>query len=218
MDFIFMLTRADRTVESCLAVLDEIAPLGLKHIGFKDVGVDAATLRELRAGIRALGAQAYLEVVATSPETMLASARLGAELEVEHLLGGTLAGPTLEVLRGTDVKYYPFPGTPLGHPTRLGGDAALVAAHTADFIAQGCAGVDLLAYRATEADPLDLVRAARGTCAGALICAGGVDSPARIAALRAAGADAFTVGSAVFDGAFATGGLTAQLQEILACA
>lgn len=35
-----MLTRHDRTVPDCLAVLDEIAPLGLRHIGFKDIGAD----------------------------------------------------------------------------------------------------------------------------------------------------------------------------------
>ncbi len=44
-----MLTRQDRTVENCLAVLEEIAPLGLTHIGFKDIGVDAQTLHLLNA-------------------------------------------------------------------------------------------------------------------------------------------------------------------------
>ena len=39
LDFIFMLTRADRTVDDCLEVLEEVAGLGLSHIGFKDVGV-----------------------------------------------------------------------------------------------------------------------------------------------------------------------------------
>ncbi len=215
-----MLTRQDRTVPDCLEVLAETAALGLRHIGFKDIGVDADTLRRLHAGIKALGAVSYLEVVATSPEAALHSARVGAELGVDRLLGGTQVAETLEILRGTKVEYYPFPGTPSGHPTRLGGDAALIEAHTANFVAQGCAGVDLLAYRATEAEPLELVRAARRGCVAArLICAGSVDSPARIAALREAGADAFTIGSAVFEGTFApgAGGLTAQLREILAC-
>ncbi len=215
-----MLTRQDRTVPDCLEVLAEIAALGLRHIGFKDIGADADTLRRLHVEIKALGAVSYLEVVATSPEAALHSARVGAELGVDRLLGGTQVAETLEILRGTKVEYYPFPGAPSGHPTRLGGDAALIEAHTAKFVAQGCAGVDLLAYRATDAEPLELVRAARRGCgAGRLICAGSVDSPARIAALREAGADAFTIGSAVFDGTFAPGasGLTAQLQEILAC-
>ena len=215
-----MLTRQDRTVPDCLAVLAQIEGLGLTHIGFKDIGADEATLRRLNAGIKASGAQSYLEVVATSPEAALNSARIALAIGVDHLLGGTQVPETLAILQGSGVKYYPFPGTPIGHPTKLGGDAAQIAAQTADFIAQGCAGVDLLAYRATEADPLDLTRAARTACGTAkLICAGGVDSPARIAALRDAGADAFTIGSAAFDEVFAPGksGLVAQLQEIISC-
>lgn len=215
-----MLTRQDRTVPDCLEVLAEIAPLGLGHIGFKDIGADTETLRRLQAGIKTIGAVSYLEVVATSPEAALHSARIGVELGVDRLLGGTLVAETLEILRGTKVEYYPFPGAPFGHPTRLGGDAARIETDAARFLAQGCAGVDLLAYRAIEAEPLDLVRAARRGCGGGrLICAGSVDSPARIAALRAAGADGFTIGSAVFEGSFApgAGGVAAQLREILAC-
>lgn len=215
-----MLTRQDRTVPDCLTVLDDIAPLGLRHIGFKDVGADEATLHALTARIKALGAVSYLEVVATTPETALHSARIGKAIGVDRLLGGTQVTGTLDILAGSTVEYYPFPGTPIGHPTQLGGNEALVETHCADFIAQGCAGVDLLAYRAMEADPLALVRAARrGLRDKPLICAGGVDSPARIEALRTAGADGFTVGSAVFDGVFAPGeALTGQLRAILACA
>ncbi len=224
MDFIFMLTRQDQTVSDCLAVIDHIAPLGLRHIGFKDVGAELETLRELHARIRRAGALSYMEVVATSPEAALNSARMAAEIGVDRLLGGTEVAPTLQILRGTGIGYYPFPGTPVGHPTKLRGDAAQVRAHAAAFIAAGCAGVDLLAYRATEAEPLDLVRAARagldaGQGGGTLICAGAVDSPARIAALREAGCDAFTVGSAAFDGSFSPrkGSLLSQLEDIVAC-
>ncbi len=214
-----MLTRQDRTVPDCLDVLAQIAPLELKHIGFKDVGVAPAVLRELLAGIKAMGAVSYLEVVATSPAAALNSARMGVELGVDRLMGGTQMAETLEILAGSAVEYYPFPGRPEGHPTLLGGDAALVEADTARYIAMGCAGVDLLAYRATEAEPLDLVRAAKRGCGakGRLVCAGGVDSKARIEALRQAGADGFTVGSAAFDGIFVEGDLVAQLREILAC-
>ena len=52
-----------------------------------------------------------------------------------------------------------------------------------------------------------------------LICAGGVDSLARVAALREAGCDAFTIGSAAFALAFsAAPDLPGQLRDILACA
>lgn len=218
MDFIFMLTRHDQTVEDCLEVMDAIAPVGLSHVGFKDVGVDEDTLRLLNQRIKKSGATSYMEVVSTSREACLRSARAAAEIGVDRLLGGTDVGDVLKILDGTGIGYYPFPGTPVGHPTRLGGSPELVAQHCRDFLQAGCAGVDLLAYRATDADPIDLVRAARRALEGAeLIVAGSVDSPQRIRALAQAGADAFTIGSAVFDGSFSPkkGAVTSQLRDVL---
>jgi hypothetical protein len=221
MDFIFMLTRQDQTVSDCLTVLSEIETVGLKHIGFKDIGADLETLRVLNRRIKETGASSYMEVVSTSADAALNSARIAAEIGVDRLLGGTQVQPILDILQGTGIGYYPFPGKPEGHPTLLGGSAARIETDTQAFLAMGCAGVDLLAYRATEAEPLDLVRAARRALGGAgtLICAGGVDSPSRIAALRDAGCDAFTIGSAAFDGSFSPrkGSLRSQLQDILAC-
>lgn len=213
-----MLTRSDQTVLDCLDVLDDIAPLGLRHLGFKDIGVERTTLAALTRRIRELGAASYMEVVSTTPEATLASARVARELGVDWLLGGTQVEEVLAILRGTDVRYCPFPGRPSGHPTRLGGTADVVAADCKRFQAMGCAGVDLLAYRATEADPLDLVRAARRETRGLLLVAGSVARPEQIRALADAGADAFTIGSAALDGSFAPrcGSLRSQLREIQA--
>ena len=60
MDFIFMLTRDDKTVEDCTEVFDIISSCGIKHIGFKDVGVDDATLAALVQRIRGAGATSYM--------------------------------------------------------------------------------------------------------------------------------------------------------------
>ena len=220
MDFILMLTRDDRTIEVGAAALDEAAALGLRHIGFKDVGASPATLRELTRRIRALGATSYMEVVSTTPEAALHSAKVAEEIGVDRLLGGTDAEAILRVVGGTRIEYFPFPGIPEGHPTRLGGSPADIVAHCRAFLARGCRGVDLLAYRSTAADPLDLVRAARTALgqAGLLIVAGSVNSFDRIRALRAAGADFFTIGSAVFDGSLSPtkGTLAARLRDVLA--
>lgn len=220
MDFIFMLTRGDRTVENCLDVLDEIAPLGLRHIGFKDIGVEPRVLRQLADRIHAMGATSYVEVVSETPEAALASARVGATLGVDRLLGGTDVEAIRELLAGTRTQYYPFPGFPVGHPTRLGGGAEAIAGHCARFMARGCAGADLLAFRATEAEPLELIRAARSGLGpeGYLIVAGSVDSAERIRAVAAAGADAFTIGTAVFEGAYSRGrdSVMAQLEAVIA--
>ncbi|HQZ12640.1 MAG TPA: 4-hydroxythreonine-4-phosphate dehydrogenase [Devosia sp.] len=219
MDFIFMLTRNDRTVEDCLEVFEEIAPLGLKHVGFKDVGAPPETLKTLVQAIHESGATSYMEVVSETPEACIRSARIGAELGVQRLLGGTQVDEVMSMLNGTGTKYYPFPGKPLGHPTKLGGAPADVEAHCRAFAARGCAGADLLAYRATEADPVELIAAARrGIGGGHLIVAGSVASVERIRDVAAAGADAFTIGSAVFDGSYArnSGSIRSQLRRVLA--
>ena len=219
-DFIFMFTRDDRTVADCLETFESIRAVGVKHLGFKDVGVDRDTLRELNRRIKESGATSYLEVVSTAPEDCLASSRAAVEIGVDRLMGGTEVPEILELLGGSGIEYLPFPGRPEGHPTRLGGSPETVAEDCRRFEAQGCAGADLLAYRATEADPLDLVRAARAACDGYLVAAGGVDSPDRVKALAEAGADAFTIGTAAFDGSFSPrkGLLASQLEDILAAA
>ncbi|MGI9413770.1 MAG: 4-hydroxythreonine-4-phosphate dehydrogenase [Hyphomicrobiales bacterium] len=219
MDFIFMLTHGDKTVANCIEVFEKIRDIGVSHIGFKDLGVDKDMLAALTEQINAAGVTSYLEVVSTTDEGVRNSIRTAAEIGVDRVLGGQDVEFALDVLRGSGTSYYPFPGRPVGHPTELQGTAEEVEADCRRMRAAGCPGVDLLAYRATEADPLDLVRAARtGLGDGYLIVAGSVDSPARIRHLAQAGADAFTIGTAVFEGVFAPGdtSLVHQCREILA--
>lgn len=213
-----MLTRSDQTVTDGLDVLDDIRSIGLTHIGFKDVGVPPDVLRELNRRIKDMGATSYLEVVSTTPEASLASARVARDIGIDRLLGGTQVDDILGILAGSTVEYLPFPGRPFDHPTKLGGSPHDVEEGCRRFRAKGCAGVDLLAYRATEADPIELVKAARrGIGDGILLVAGGVKSAAQIHALAAAGADAFTIGSAAFDGSYApnVGSLRSQLRAVL---
>ena len=218
MDFIFMLTHGDKTVSNCLEVFDQIKDIGVTHIGFKDIGVSVDILSELARRIREAGAISYMEVVSTTTDAIQQSIETALEIGIDRILGGQDVEFALAALNGSKTTYFPFPGRPVGHPTDLGGSPEEVEADCAKFIAAGCPGVDLLAYRATDADPLDLIRAARkGLGDGYLIIAGSVDSLQRIRAIADAGADAFTVGTAVFDNTFAPGGKTIpyQCQEIL---
>jgi hypothetical protein len=220
MDFVFMLTRNDSTVENALDLVEVARPLGVKHIGFKDVGADSALLRRLTAAIREAGASPWMEIVATSRAAELRGVELGRDLGVAMLMGGVHVEEALKILEGSAIRYLPFAGAPNGHPTRLGGSAPEVEAQCRAFARQGCAGVDILAYRATEAEPLDLVAACRRGLLdqGAVVVAGSVNSPERIAAVRAAGADAFTIGTAAIEGSYAPGAgpLAAQLRVVLA--
>ena len=76
MNFIFMLTQGDRTVPNCLEVLQDVLSLGLRHIGFKDIGVGQEEMQALTDRIKSAGAVSYLEVVSEDPESALRSARL----------------------------------------------------------------------------------------------------------------------------------------------
>jgi len=220
MDFIFMLTRNDRTVEDCLDLVDLIEPVGLKHVGFKDIGVAPDVLSKLAAAIRRTGATTYMEVVSTTPEACLNSARIARDLGIQRLLGGTQIDEIMALLEGSDTEYYPFPGRPVGHPTKLGGSSGDVEADCRSFAEKGCAGCDILAYRATEADPVDLIRAARRGLGPSrhMIVAGAVASADRIKAIKQAGANAFTIGTAVFDGSYSPtkGSILSQLRDVLA--
>src|SRR4029453_4914448 len=82
-----MLTRQDRTITDCLAVLDLILPLKLRHIGFKDIGVEKRTLAALAERIRKAGAISYMEVVSTSPADTLNSARVAMGRGADRLAG-----------------------------------------------------------------------------------------------------------------------------------
>jgi hypothetical protein len=216
-DFIFMLTRRDRTVEDAEDLVDAVAEVGVRHIGFKDVGVPHETLARIAARVRSHGGVCYLEVVSTTPKAVAASIAAGAALRVDCILGGTDLAAARQAL-GSCERYFPFPGRPLGHPTRLAGSPEEIERDARRAREHGCGGIDLLAYRATDADPLALVRAARrGVGDGRLIVAGSVQSVAQIHALAEAGADAFTIGSAVFDGSFSPtkGSLRAQILDVL---
>ena len=67
---------------------------------------------------------------------------------------------------------------------------------------------------------IELVQAARRGTQGKLVVAGSVDSPDRVRRLAEAGANAFTIGSAAFDGSFSPrkGALASQLGDILEAA
>ena len=70
-DFILMLTENDRTIPDARARIDEALEGGVRHIGFKDVGLPFSELKGLSQAIRAAGGRSYLEVVSLDEESCL---------------------------------------------------------------------------------------------------------------------------------------------------
>ena len=161
-----MLTRNDRTVEDADGLVDAVCELGVTHIGFKDVGVPVATMRELVARIRRGGGGTlprsgkYNTRSDRSARWRRRRARRRPHPRRHRSCGGA-AHPgrpvraTFRFPAGRSAIRRGSKAPPRWSPSIARGRAAL-----------GCGGVDLLAYRATQADPLDLVRAARAGASG----------------------------------------------------
>ncbi|MGH6806285.1 MAG: 4-hydroxythreonine-4-phosphate dehydrogenase [Ensifer adhaerens] len=215
-DFIFMLTRNDHTVPDAAVHLQSAISAGVRHIGFKDIGLSFGELAALNRAIKQSGALSYLEVVSLDRDSEIASVRAAVELGVDHLLGGTHVADVLPLLEGTCIKYYPFPGRVTGHPSILEGSIADITASAIDLVNhRGVHGLDLLAYR-SHTDVPALIKAVCTAVQKPVIVAGSIDRAARIQAAIDSGAAGFTVGTAALDGAFPTSrpGLTQQLLEI----
>ena len=215
-EFIFMLTKDDQTVADALSVYDEVRGAPLRYVGFKDIGQPASVLRELATHIRADGRTAVLEVVSIDRDSEVRSVRAGLEIGVDLLMGGTHPDDVLPLLRGSGLRYFPFPGRVIGHPSILTGSIEEIAQSAEDLTARpGVDGLDLLAYR-HDGDVPDLIEKVVSAARGPVVVAGSIDSAERIHTVSRSGAWGFTVGGAVFDRAFVRGGsLRVQIDEIL---
>lgn len=205
-EFIFMLTRNDQTVPDARQVYDTLRDTGLRYVGFKDIGLPPAELRELAAAMRADGREVFLEVVSERAEDELRSVEAALDIGVDWLMGGTHPDEALAILDqvgppGTAgrPRYCPFPGRVVDHPSILEGSIGEICASARSLTARpGVDGLDLLAYR-WQGDVPSLVRAVVESASGPIVAAGSVDSAERIEALARAGAWAFTIGGAIFD-------------------
>ncbi len=198
--FVFMLTHDDRTVENAAELVPALADTGLRYIGFKDVGADPARQREVTSLAHDAGFEVMLEVVSTTKEAELASLQSAADAGVDWVLGGTHGADTAGLLPD-HVKYCPFPGRVVDHPSVLLGTVDEIAADAERLTGlDHVAGLDLLAYRHPTADILELIRAVVQASSGPVIVAGSIASIERAVAVSDAGAWGYTIGSAIFDG------------------
>jgi hypothetical protein len=198
-EFIFMLTHHDATVANAFDVYEELRDTELQHVGFKDVGATPEALAELVRRMHADGRTAYLEVVSASVEAELQSIRVAREIGVDVVMGGTNVARALPLLAGSALRYYPFPGRVVGHPSILEGSTEEIAASAAALTAMdGVHGLDLLAYR--HAPPVEpIIEAVVQASRGPVVVAGSIDSAERIRVVTELGAWGFTIGGAIFE-------------------
>jgi hypothetical protein len=205
-EFLFMLTKNDATVADCLEVYDQVRDTGLTWVGFKDVGVPIGTLRELVRRMRADGRNVVLEIVSTDARAELESVRAGIDLEVDLLMGGTQPDAAIPLLGTSGIRYFPFPGRIVGHPSILEGTIESISQSARELTHRsGVDGLDLLAYR-WQGDVPGLIGAVARESAGPIVVAGSIVSADQIRILTQRKAWGFTIGGAVFDRVLVPGG------------
>ncbi len=219
LEFLFMLTKNDTTIEDCLEIYDEVRDSGLRWVGFKDVGVPFSTLEQLTRRIQADDRKAVLEIVSVSAASELASARAATELGVDLLMGGTRPNEVTRLLADTSIRYFPFAGRITGHPSVLEGTLEEITENAREITALARVdGLDLLAYR-WAGDVPRLMEAVVAAASGPVVIAGSIATAEQIRAAANAGAWGFTIGGAALDRALVPGGSTRdQVDHALAAA
>lgn len=217
-EFIFFLTYNDVTVYNAIDVFEKRKNTGIKYVGFKDVGLPKEKLTELHERMKKAGMTTFLEVVSATEEDNLRSAKMGIELGVDNLIGGTYVRQTLPLLQDTNIKYFPYIGKVIGHPCLLRGTIEEITRDARTVENLGVSGIDLLAYR-YDGIPEHLIRSVQEAVKIPLIIAGSINSLERVRKMTELDVWAFTIGSAIFDKKFVPSGtlsdqITAVLKEI----
>ncbi len=203
-----MLTRDDRTVDDALAVYQEVRDTELKFVGFKDIGLTIKQLNELAAAIRGGGQKVVFEVVSEREEDELRAAQSAIDIGADYLLGGTHVREVVEIISGSGIRYFPFPGRVVGHPSKLCGSIEEIVDSSRHLVAvEGVDGLDLLAYR-YGGDVPTLVQSLVSAVDAPVIAAGGIDSDEKIEGLTEAGVWGFTIGSAIINLSYPVSGAT----------
>jgi len=212
-----MLTYNDATVENALDVYREVRGADLRYVGFKDIGLPFDRLKSLADAIRADGRRVVLEVVSESRDDELRSAHAGLDLGVDDLMGGTHVHDVVRITAGSPVRYFPFPGKVIGHPSLLRGTVPEIAESGRRLGATpGVHGLDLLAYR-YDGDVETLVASVVAAAGVPVVAAGSIGTEAQIQRLAKLGVWGFTVGTAIFERRFAAHdtSLKAQVDALL---
>jgi hypothetical protein len=195
-----MLTHHDATIANARQVYDQVRGIGLRYVGFKDIGATPDELARITSAAHDDGLEVMLEVVSTSEDAEIRSISAAGSIGVDWVLGGTHPERGREILAETGTRYCPFPGTVVDHPSILKGEIPEIAEHARKLTAAaGIDGLDLLAYRHVSADPVALVRAVVRAASGPVIVAGSIASLRQIRDIAAAGAWGFTIGGAIFE-------------------
>lgn len=215
-ELIVMLTQNDITVTNAREVFDSCKDLPVRYWGFKNVGISPEDTRDLVAYMKAQGKTTCLEVVTYTEASCLENAQLAVEYGFDYLTGTLFYPSVIEYLRDKPIKYFPFVGDVGGSPVTLKGTLEQIESECHRLEQAGVHGLDLVAYRYINGDPVELAKRVVAAASKPVILAGSISSEERLHVVNAINPFAFTMGSALFEQRFAPGAnFRSNLQKVL---
>lgn len=206
-EVIVMLTHHDVTVPNARDIFQDSADLPATYWGFKDVGLPVEEMEALVADFKAAGKTAVLEVVNFDEAELVKAADMAIRCGFDYFTGSRFSAPVAEKMLQAGISYLPFCGEVGGSPVVLDGTPDEVVADAVEATQGGADGVDLVAYRYQQGDPIELAKAVVDKLGRErVVVAGSINSVERMQRMHDIGVFAYTMGGALFDGAFVSGG------------
>ncbi len=213
---IVMLTHNDLTVNNALELFEACKDLPIPFWGFKDVGIADAEMRELIGAMKRAGKTTFLEVVTFDEQACLACAKMAVDYGFDYLTGTLFFPSVAQYLQDKPIRYYPFVGDVGGSPVKLTGTQQSILEDAERLEAAGVHGLDLVAYRYVDGDPVELASELVSKAKTQVIIAGSIQSEERLAIMKEINPFAFTMGGALFDKRFvAEGDFRANLARVV---
>jgi phosphoribosylformimino-5-aminoimidazole carboxamide ribonucleotide (ProFAR) isomerase len=217
---IFMPTWYDVTIYNVIDVFEEVKDSGIKHFGFKDIGPEESVYEELVKRCQKHGMTIYLEIVKSTLQEHLDSVKMGVRLGVDHIIGGKpeFAEQSLKLLKGTNIKYWPYVGKVIGHPCKLFGKIEEIIEQAKKLEEMGVDGLNVLSYRYEEGRAEDLVKAVKESVSIPIIATGWINTFEKIRKMTELGVWGITVGgTSILARKLVPGGsISDQLKAVLA--
>lgn len=206
-EVIVMLTHNDVTMPNAREIFRDAADLPATYWGFKDVGLPIEEMEALVADFKAAGKTSVLEVVNFDEAELVKAADLAIRCGFDYFTGSRFSAPVARKMREANIGYLPFCGDVGGSPVVLDGTQDEIVADAVGATQGGADGVDLVAYRYEQGDPIELATAVVDKLGREkVVVAGSINSVERMQCMHDIGVFAYTMGGALFEGAFVAGG------------
>jgi len=202
-----MFTLNDMTVSDAIDHFEMVKDLDVDYFGFKEIGLPQYKMKELNDKIHKSGFKSFLEVVEYEEDRIYEPAKMAVEMGFDYLMG-TIYFPSIwDIIKGRDIKYFPFCGKIYDRPSILDGTIEEIVQDAKRIEAEGAQGFDLLAYRYKYQDKVnDLILALDEALEVPIVSAGSINSFDRLQETIDQGVWGFTIGGAFFEKKFVPNG------------